>query len=230
MAKVARTISANPHWTRKQRRVYERDEARKFEKWCKAESTNSSHERLCEEVQVRVSATMGMLCLSGKWDNTVMWSHYTDDHRRFVIEFSGEDSFFDLGFEKVVYSAGRPLLLNRPDGWNDASLFHTKSLDWEYEDEYRKTEYFGKESILPDGGKFIEFPPLEQVDQQNWPIHLRDVPPSAIQKIIFGYRASDETKSRIRSALKQESLKHVRRAQARPHPKLFKMEQIEASR
>ena len=106
MAKVARTISANPHWTRKQRRVYERDEARKFEKWCKAESTNSSHERLCEEVQVRVSATMGMLCLSGKWDNTVMWSHYTDDHRRFVIEFSGEDSFFDLGFEKVVSLQG----------------------------------------------------------------------------------------------------------------------------
>jgi hypothetical protein len=228
--RIAKTISENPHWSRRTRRAYEREEARKFEKWCRAESTKTSHERLCEEVQVRISATMGMLCLSGKWDNTLMWSHYTDDHRGFVIEFAGTDPFFDLGFEKVVYSAERPLLLNRPDGRNDPAVFNTKSPDWEYEEEYRKVEYFGKEHILPDGGKFIEFPPLSEIDQQNWPIHLRDVPPSAIRKVIFGYRASEETKLRLRTALKQESLKHVLCAQARPHPKLFKMEQAETTR
>ena len=227
---IARTISANPQWNRKERRVFERDEARKFEKWCKAEMAKSHHERLCEEVQVRISATMGMFCLSGKWDNTLMWSHYTDDHRGFLVEFDGESSFFDFGFEKVVYSNERPLLLSRPDGWNDPSVFITKSADWEYEEEYRKTEYFGKTTTLSDGGSFIEFPPLEEIDQQNWPIHLLDVPPDAIRKIIFGYRISEETKARLRAGLKDERLKHILCAQARPHPKLFKMEQAETSR
>src|SRR5438093_1175256 len=88
--RTARTVFANPQWDRKRRREFERDEARKFEKWCRAESVKNQHERLCEEVQVRVSATMAMLCLSGKWDNTLMWSHYTKDHRGFVIEFDGK--------------------------------------------------------------------------------------------------------------------------------------------
>jgi hypothetical protein len=227
---IARTIAANPQWNRRQRQEFERVEARKFEKWCKSEMAKSHHERLCEEVQVRISATLGMLCLSGKWDNTLMWSHYTNDHRGFVIEFDGNDSFFDFGFEKVVYSHERPILLNRPDGWNDPSVFITKSTDWAYEEEYRKTEYFGKEKKLAAGGTFIKFPPLEQIDQQNWPIHLRDIPPCAVKKLIFAYRASDETKLRLRAALKRESLKHVACAQAKPNTRLFKMEQTPVSR
>jgi len=159
-----------------------------------------------------------------------MWSHYTRDHKGFVIEFDGNHSFFDFGLEKVSYSDERPLLLDRPDGWNDATVFNTKSKDWEYEQEYRKSEYFGKERILPDGGKFVEFPRLEEVDQQNWPLHLLDVPSSAIRKLIFGCRASDETKEKLRVGLKRASLKHVTCAQARPSPRFFKMEQVPVSR
>jgi hypothetical protein len=227
---IARTVAANPKWSRKQRREFERVEARKFEKWCKSEMEKSHHERFCEEVQVRISATLSMLCLSGKWDNTLMWSHYTNDHRGFVIEFNGKDPFFDFGFEKVAYSNERPLFIDRPDGWNDPSIFITKSTDWAYEEEYRKTNYFGKETKLADGGTFVEFPPLEDIDQQNWPIHLIDVPASAIRKLIFGYRSSDETKARLRAALKQTPLKHVSCAQAKPNPRLFKMEQTPVSR
>jgi len=123
---------------------------------------------------------MGMLCLSGKWDNTLMWSHYADDHRGFMIEFSGEDPFFNFGFGKVVYSAERPLLLNRPDRWNDASLFHTKVQIGRTRKNIERLITSAKRASCR--GKFVEFPPLEQIDQQNWPIHLRDVPPSAIKR------------------------------------------------
>jgi hypothetical protein len=184
----------------------------------------------CEEVQVLISATVGVFSVSAKWDNTLMWSHYTRDHKGFVIEFDGKHPFFDYGLEKVVYSDERPLFFDRPDGRNDPAVFNTKSKDWEYEQEYRKLVYFGKESTLPNGNKFVEFPQFEEIDQQNWPIHLQDVPPSAIRKLIFGYRASDEIRLRLRTALKQEGLKHVLSAQAQPHPTLFKMEQTSVQR
>jgi hypothetical protein len=122
-------IASHPEWTRKARRTFEREQARKFEKWRKAEAAKSHHERLCEQVQLRSSGIMGILCLSGKWDNILMWSHYTKDHKGFVIEFAGDDPFFNLSLSKVNYSDERPLLGNRPDGRNDAALFATKSKD-----------------------------------------------------------------------------------------------------
>jgi hypothetical protein len=229
-AYIGRTIAQHPQWDRRARREFERREARKFAKWCKNEAAKSHHIVACEEVQVLISATVGVFSLSAKWDNTLMWSHYAQDHKGFVIEFDGKHSFFDYGLEKVVYSDERPLFLDRPDGRNDPAVFNTKSKDWEYEQEYRKSEYFGKESMLPNGNKFVEFPQFEEIDQQHWPIHLLDLPPSAIRKLIFGYRASDETRLRLRTALKQEGLRHVLSAQARPHPTLFKMEQTSVQR
>ena len=218
-------IASHPEWKRKTRRAFEREQARKFEKWCKAEATKSHRERLCEQVQLRSSSITGILCLSGKWDNILMWSHYTDDHKGFVIEFSGSHDFFGKRLIKVRYSDQRPLLGNRPDGWNDGALFHTKSKDWEYEDEYRKFESFGKQRQLPNGNIFVEFPEISEIDPKKWPVHLIDVTPSAIRKIILGYRISEDTEVRLFKALRDDRLKHVVLSQAKPHRNQFCMEQ-----
>jgi len=221
------TLIENPHWDRKARRAFERDELKKFEKWEKKESEKGWHQRLCEEVQIRISGMTGVLCLSAKWDNILMWSHYASEHRGFVIEFRGNDSFFDLGLQKVRYSNQRPLLKNKPDGWNGggAELFVTKSTDWAYEEEYRKSMSFGKKSRLPDGCTFVEFPKLGEIDPNNWPLYLVDVPPTAISKVICGWRAKSETKARIARALQNPALKNVARAAVHPHRYMFRMEQ-----
>lgn len=218
-------IDSHPEWDLKTRRALEREEARKFEKWCKREKEKGHHYRLCEEVQLRSSAIMGILCLSGKWDNVLMWSHYTDEHKGFVIEFASSDPFFGPTVSKVKYSQERPLLGNRSDGWNDPALFETKSKDWEYEDEYRKFEYFGKKRQLPNGNMLVEFPDATAIDTRNWPVRLLDIPPLAIRRIILGFRIADETKTRLFGALKREQLKHVECSQATPHRNQFLMEQ-----
>jgi hypothetical protein len=121
---------------------------------------------------------------------------------------------------KVAYSADRPLF--RP-GNNDGDLFHTKSLDWQYEDEYRKFQAFEKGTPLPEGGTFVHFPPLSEIDATNWPLRLLDIPPEAIREIILGHRISAESKTAIFAALKTAALKHVRCSQAAPDPKIFRM-------
>ncbi len=219
-------LANHPEWDRKTRRAYEREEARKFEKWCKAEKSKGHHERLCEEVQLRSSSIMGILCLSGKWDNVLMWSHYSRDHQGFVIEFAGDNPFFGKSVVKVDYSNERPILGNRRDGWNDGALFETKSKDWEYEDEYRKFEYFGKTRSLPNGNTLVEFPESKDIDSKNWPLRLVDFPPDSIRKVILGYRIAEEPKQKILKALKDSRLKHVLCSQARPHRNQFRMEEI----
>lgn len=214
----------NPEWNRKQRREYERNELRNFERWLKRESKKGWHQRLCEEVQLLVSGMTGVLCLSDKWDNILMWSHYASEHRGFVIQFSGSDPFFDQGLQKVRYSEERPLLGNRPDGWNSGDLFVTKSTDWEYEQEFRKTESFGKRSQLPNGNTFVEFPRIEDIDPTNWPLYLIDVPPTAIVKVFFGWRAAEGTKLRIARALRTSKLRHVTTAEVHPHRTSFRMQ------
>jgi len=218
-------IASHPDWDRKRRRAFEREQARKFEKWCKDEKRKSHHHRLCEQVQLRSSGMMGMLCLSGKWDNILMWSHYGKDHKGFVIEFAGDDPYFDSSLEKVNYTNERPTLGTRQDGWNDPALFVTKSKDWEYEDEYRKFEYWGKKRTLPNGNTLIEFPEYGKVDPKNLPIQLFDIPSKAIRRIILGYRIGDDTKTRLSDALKVSQLKHVLVTQANPHRSQFRMEQ-----
>lgn len=59
--------------------------------------------------------SIGMLCLTEKEDNLLMWSHYAQNHEGFVIGFDTDHEFFSktengTGLWKVKYSFQRPAL------------------------------------------------------------------------------------------------------------------------
>jgi len=89
------------------------------------------------ELPKRVNASTGVLCFSGLKDNLLMWAHYADSHRGFVVEFDTEDEDFRrLGeLHEVLYRKDRPLfdVVKGPD----MAIYLLKGLEWNYEKEFR---------------------------------------------------------------------------------------------
>lgn len=84
---------------------------------------------------------VGVVSLSRDPTNVLMWSHYAEHHRGFVVELRlGVDAPRELLDSimpfPVVYQAERPVLA-WATGWNLDQYFLTKSLDWKYEQEER---------------------------------------------------------------------------------------------
>lgn len=84
----------------------------------------------------------GVYCLTSKRDNLLMWAHYADKHRGFCLEFVSNPpgSFFSKA-EPIRYKKDYPIVkvfAADKEIWGKES-FLTKSIDWEYEDEWRLT-------------------------------------------------------------------------------------------
>ena len=144
-------------------------------------------------VGVLLSRHFGILSLSRCRDNILMWSHYADSHRGFVVGFDSEDQFFSPatgkavdGLRDVEYSKTRAVL--PPDGlrsvnanemgdWND-NIFFTKSDDWTYEQEMRilaPPSAADHRIAVPNG----------------WDICLFRFQPSTVREIIAGAQCSE---------------------------------------
>ncbi|MEV3817662.1 DUF2971 domain-containing protein [Aeromonas salmonicida] len=97
---------------------------------------------------------VGICCFSKEPDNILMWSHYADHHKGFVIEFDVIDILddtitvssdfikepeYNLMLSKVNYSINMPTRTFRDEDPTKVSTmyFLTKAIDWEYENEYR---------------------------------------------------------------------------------------------
>jgi hypothetical protein len=85
-------------------------------------------------------STTGLYCLTQVPDNILMWSHYSNGHNGIVLGFDANREYTIL-FEaiEVHYSIEYPLVnlmeIGEPEHFKKALL--TKSLDWEYEREWR---------------------------------------------------------------------------------------------
>lgn len=147
---------------------------------------------------------IGILCLSECYDNLLMWAHYADSHKGFVIEFDEQNTFFDQRvsqndelryLRKVQYSETRP---SRPFADIDSlDAFLTKSSHWAYEQEWRM--------LLPleQATRITQVKPI--------PVHLFTLPPSAFRSIYFGCRADASLVSDVMEILKYSpALSHVK--------------------
>jgi hypothetical protein len=82
-----------------------------------------------------VSRRWGVYCLSPDPCITLMWSHYSRNHRGICLEFGLDKSKFQIA-QRVRYQADYPpLLLHDPES-RDWMLL-TKSDVWAYEQEFR---------------------------------------------------------------------------------------------
>jgi tetratricopeptide (TPR) repeat protein len=139
----------------------------------------------------RMRSEIGVLSLAGRPDSLLMWAHYADQHRGFLIEFDPAHEFFRQRqsrndpfhhLRRVRYRRERPS--REIDDFVDASTLLTKSTDWSYEMEWRM---------------LIRFPRFahEVFRRRGQVVHLVSLPPSCITSVILGARMSERSRARF---------------------------------
>lgn len=146
---------------------------------------------------------IGALSLSEVNDNLLMWGHYTESHKGFVIEFDPKHPVFETKMtdedlwklHKIVYASERPKTY--VIDLDMKAILLTKHHSWSYEREWK------------------HFRPLPQATEvlpsNQLPICLFDFPAESIKSVIFGTRIQPETKSKIEDTIRaRPNLQHVR--------------------
>lgn len=162
---------------------------------------------------------LGILCLTESPDNLLMWAHYADAHRGFVVEFDPESPFFNKKkapgdelrhLRKVSYSADRPsVVLTRLE---DFSPYLTKGIDWEYEKEWRMID------VLSAAQK------KQPIGHGTGIAHLFDYPRAAVLSVVFGCRMTEEKRTEIHRILDENSeFNHVKRMRAEIDPSQYRV-------
>lgn len=159
---------------------------------------NSIHDSLDKKI--------GILCLaeSVSPDNLLMWSHYSNSHQGFAIEFNKEHSFFDQRITsndeirhltEVTYSQARPnLALANIDGIHQ---FFIKSKEWAYENEWRMIFSLDKSD--------------KTISNTENSIYLFKFPQSAIKSITFGCKTNEYFKKQVSNLItNQTELQHIK--------------------
>ena len=120
--------------------------------------------------------------------NILIWSHYSNNHKGFVIEFRA-DFIEEISIEEVEYSNEREVLTFEDIEINNFNkVFFKKSIEWKYEQEYR--------AILP----------LEKCTKiVQGDIHLFEIKKSRINSICFGCAMSEDEKTVIKNIIEQDS-------------------------
>lgn len=147
---------------------------------------------------------LGILCLASCPTNLLMWAHYTDNYRGFVVEFDTQTPFFenlggvhkDVGqLTAVTYANSRPSI--GPDSKTDPTVafLFTKAKQWEYEQEWRLVR------PLRAATKVIPVDPF--------PTHLFEIPARSITSVIVGHRMAKVDFEKLHDALRSPLLEHV---------------------
>lgn len=132
--------------------------------------------------------------------NTLMWSHYADEHRGFCVEYVfhrddyRKDNFKELTVSrlfKIKYrNLAEPINFTEQNAsvpFTTEEAFITKSQDWGYENEYRLLQYKPKQGELREQYKLSEN--------------------TKIVAIYFGHRCLDSDIQIVKSLLKHTDIK-----------------------
>jgi len=148
------------------------------------------------------SSELVFLSLSKKRNNLLMWSHYCDCHRGFVIGFEAANPFFANStngvksvLRAVTYSRYRPVM-PAPDQDPETFLRKntnvlTKSHHWKYEEELRMC-------ANPRSANDVQPGPGGQ------PIYLFTFPQESLAEVILGYRMPSEARKTIASVVREK--------------------------
>jgi hypothetical protein len=157
-----------------------------------------------------------IICLTQRDDGILMWAHYADRHKGFVIGFKSKQLRVDLpssGFCEVSYKMERPIVphpyVAPPSGDQLITAVSRKSPEWTYEEEWR---------LLVDTSQ------LRKDSDPDDPNLYLPIPNDSVDRVIFGSRCSEEVQERVAAALiKSPSATNVSLFKARLDPKLFKV-------
>ncbi len=196
-------------------------------------ATASSHRPRADEDELihlwRRMASMewGILCLTKRCDNLVMWAHYAAAHRGFLLEFDPENPFFSKtsvwhldwkwmeemplahpGFgnlRDVEYSADRPSSNNEDE--IPLTSFFVKSPHWAYEEEVRMVM------------------PLSDADfKSEKDLHLFQFLADALTGVILGAGVKPELVKELKAILATDTLRHVNLRRASLSLRMFALD------
>lgn len=153
--------------------------------------------KLREKMHDYLGNEIGILSLSEDSTDELMWAHYAQDHKGFVVEFdeknsffnqrrSGNDEFFYL--RKVEYQKTHPQYETISE-LGDASIFCIKHDKWSYEREWR--------ILAPLAGREPQI--LSPV-----PIHLFSFDKAAIKAVILGCRMTVDNKESLCNMIRND--------------------------
>ena len=141
----------------------------------------------------RLGDTIGIVSFSEVPDEGLMWSHYANDHKGFVIEFDDSDGFFDqrrsaqdefFHLRPVEYQ-DKPPVYSKITDLDGTKLLCGKQSRWRYEHERRM--------LIPVDPKAFQ--------GRGEPVHLISFPRGAVRSLILGHRASDSFIAAVRGVL-----------------------------
>jgi hypothetical protein len=148
--------------------------------------------RISPVIDSVLNLNMGVLCLSEVRDSILMWGHYTDNHRGFVVGFDSDHSFFskrrtesdEFGFlRQVNYQLQRPSVTLTDT--TSPSWFQTKSEHWAYEKEWRIVRVLSEAQ--------------HRIDVTPFPVCLFEFRAEAVREIIIGIRSAPSIVREIQS-------------------------------
>lgn len=158
-------------------------------------------------LQTISNSLLGALSLSEIRNHKLMWSHYANEHRGYVIGFNSEHQFFnqkktdddELRHPRKIDYREKPPVINLMNT-SGMELFFVKSVEWEYESEWRML------MPLSDSSKVIE--------RQPYPAHLFDFPIESVTEVILGARMSEQDRGVIQALMNDKRYGHVKLYQA----------------
>jgi hypothetical protein len=151
------------------------------------EINSMMNETFCEK--------MGALSLSEVRDNLLMWSHYAESHKGFVVEFDprhhlfisknvGADDLWQL--HKIGYVSERPHTY--VIDLDMRAILLTKHISWGHELEWKHFRPLNQASVI------IPAIPLS--------VHLFEFPPESIRSVTFGALMPSEMRANTESAIR----------------------------
>ena len=166
-----------------------------FLKWLKPSQRDVVQRRL---LQMGWDLCRGVLSLSSSQNNELMWTHYAESHRGFVIGFDKDSPLIrhsgTLG--RVKYAPTMPKVEYLED-ISLTSLIFTKLSKWSYEKEWRVV-------VSLEGRK------RHRKSPRGYEIWLQRIPPTAIASITLGERMEAGQLRKISRILSRPHFSHVR--------------------
>jgi len=166
------------------------------------------------DARIEASKFIGVICLSCRSKEYLLWSHYADCHRGCALGINVRHECFGRARinEKVHYNKCRP-----KRKWDRAGIAKseelkkvciTKSKIWQYEREHRIAI------------------PLNELEKRNGQYFVK-LHPEAVQHIIYGEQMDREYMRRIEFLLNRSDFSHVRRFQIQRDPRSYSIRLVQ---
>lgn len=147
------------------------------------------------ELRSNIDKAVGMLCVTKNKNSHLMWAHYACEYSGAVVEFDEEHEFFKGAFE-IDYLQNRPkfhmdyFLSNEP---LPLSELCQKSIEWEYEKEWRIARSLSDCRKIKTSGNKYE-------------IYTMEIPLEAITCITLGERCKLDDAKKTYHKLKNTNI------------------------